>query len=123
MREICKHGSERKSNSSVYYVLKFSLENKGGMKFTHEDAVRDNPVEYTSVTRPVLRDSFFKDLQKLTFEEMNNIYANDIEVPLKQRVVSVIKETIKTCISGIIRRNSDVKFGMLFTFQREIKGD
>lgn len=90
---------------------------------SYEDAVRANPVEYTSVIRPVLRDSFFKDLQKMTFEEMNNKYAYDIEIPLKQRVVRVIKETIKTCISGIIRRNSDVKFGMLFTFQREMKGD
>ena len=34
MREICTHGSERKSNSSVCYVQ--NLENEGGKKFTYD---------------------------------------------------------------------------------------
>ena len=62
---------------------------------SYEEGVRSNPSEHSSVSRPRQRDAFFTDLDKLSFEEMEKKYAHDIRVPLRRRVVSIIKRIIK----------------------------
>ena len=62
---------------------------------SYEERVKGNPSEYSSVARPQLRDTFFTDLEKLPFEEMEKKYAADIKVSFPRKVVRKIKRTIK----------------------------
>lgn len=99
---------------------------------SYEEGVKGNPSEYKSVARPQQRDTFFEDLDKLSFDEMAKKYAADRKVPFKRRVVNKIKRTIKKILRGggglkntqmptmasssHSRSNSD--YGMLLTFKK-----
>lgn len=95
---------------------------------SYEEGVKGNPSEYKSVARPQQRDTFFEDLDKLSFEEMAKKYAADIKVPLKTRVVNKIKRTIKNILRGGGLKNTQMKttvssrsnsdYGMLLTFKK-----
>ena len=62
---------------------------------SYEEGVKENPSEYKSVTRPQQRDTFFEDLDKVSFEEMAKKYAADMKIPLKRRAVNKLKRIIK----------------------------
>lgn len=97
---------------------------------SYEDGVKGNPSEYSSVARPQQRNSFFTDLEKLPFEEMEKKYAADIKVSFPRKVVRKIKRTIKKILGGGLKNaqmpatvssshsriNSD--YGILFTFKK-----
>lgn len=88
---------------------------------SYEEGVKGNPSEYKSVSRPQQRDTFFEDLDKLSFEEMAKKYAPDIKVSFKRRAINKIKCTIKQMFGGektliVPRSNSD--YGMLLTFKK-----
>lgn len=65
-----------------------------------EEGVKGNPSEYKSVARPQQRDTFFEDLNKLSFDEMAKKYAADRKVPFKRRVVNKIKRKFKRMFGG-----------------------
>lgn len=67
---------------------------------SYEDGVKGNPSEYSSVARPQQRDTFFTDLEKMAFEEMEKKYAADIKVSLPRKAVRKIKRTIKKILAG-----------------------
>lgn len=67
---------------------------------SYEEGVKGNPSEYSSVARPQLRDTFFTDLEKLPFEEMEKKYAADIKVSFPRKAVRKIKRTIKKILGG-----------------------
>ncbi len=84
---------------------------------SYEEGVRGNPSEYSSVARPQQRDTFFDDLEKIPFEEMEKKYAADIKVSLPRKAARKIKCTIKKILGGGIT-NSNVSYGILFTFKK-----
>ena len=84
---------------------------------SYEEGVKDNPSEYKSVARPQQRDTFFIDLEKLPFEEMEKKYAADIKVSLPRKVVRKTKRTIKKILRGTEKR-SNANYGILFTFKK-----
>ena len=99
---------------------------------SYEDGVKGNPSEYSSVARPQQRDTFFTDLEELTFEEMEKKYAADIKVSFPRMVVRKIKRTIKKILRGGVLKNtpmqttvssshsrSNADYGMLFTFKKQ----
>ena len=67
---------------------------------SYEEGIKGNPSEYSSVARPQLRDTFFTDLEKLPFEEMEKKYAADIKVSFPRKVGRKIKRTIKKILRG-----------------------
>ena len=67
---------------------------------SYEEGVKGNPSEYSSVARPQQRDTFFEDLEKMSFEEMEKKYAADIKVSFPRKVVRKIKRTIKKILRG-----------------------
>jgi coenzyme F420-reducing hydrogenase beta subunit len=98
---------------------------------SYEDGVKGNPSEYSSVARPQQRDTFFTDLEKIPFEEMEKKYAADIKVSLPRKVVRKIKRTIKKILGGgtqkltpmlttvsSSRSRSNADYGMLLTFTK-----
>lgn len=84
---------------------------------TYEEGVRSNSAEYTSVPRPQQRDTFFTDLEKLPFEEMEKKY---LEGPLWKRAGRKIKRTIKKILGGVTnnKQRTNADYGMLFTFKK-----
>ena len=93
---------------------------------SYEEGVRCNPAEYKSVARPQQRNTFFEDLDKLSFEEMAKKYASEKKVPFKRRVVNKVKRTIKRILQKRtikrilwgIDKNSNANYGILFTFKK-----
>lgn len=67
---------------------------------SYEEGVKDNPAEYSSVARPMQRDAFFDDLDKMTFEEMEKKYAADAKVSPLRKVMRKFKRVIKKLCRG-----------------------
>ena len=63
--------------------------------------MRCNPAEYKSCSRPPQRDTFFKDMDVMEFEEFEKKYASPIKVTFKSRVKRKIKNTIKSAFRAI----------------------
>lgn len=71
---------------------------KGGLNWkevSYEDGVRYNPSEYSSVRRPALRNSFFRDLEVLSFEEMEKKYASGANVSFARKVFRKGRRLVK----------------------------
>lgn len=68
---------------------------------SYEDGVRSNPAEYKSCARPMQRNTFFDDMQSMSFEELEKKYAAPIKVPFKTRVKRKMKNTIKAMLRVI----------------------
>lgn len=59
---------------------------------SYEDGVRNNFAEYRSVDKPILRNEFYNDLDKLSFDDMEKKYASSKIVPLWEKFrLKVIK--------------------------------
>lgn len=81
----------------------------------YEDGVRSNPAEYKSCSRPPQRETFFKDMDVMEFEELEKKYASPIKVTFKSRVKRKIKNTIKSALRAIGgQRVNDMEYGLLF---------
>lgn len=85
---------------------------------SYEDGVRKNPSEYSSVMRPKERDSFYIDLNKKSFEELEKKYAADINSTTIKRVWRKIKNTIKKKFGGAQVNKGNESYGMLLTFKK-----
>lgn len=84
---------------------------------SYEDGVEVNPAEYTSVSRPQQRDTFFEDLDKMAFPKLEKKYLAE---PLWKRTGRKIKRTIKQMFGwGGIEKHSNANYGILFTFKKE----
>lgn len=68
---------------------------------SYEDGVRGNPAEYKSCARPMQRDTFFDDMQSMSFEELKQKYAAPIKVSLVTRAKRKTKKTIKSLLRVI----------------------
>lgn len=88
---------------------------------TYEEGVRCNPAEYKSCSRPPQRDTFFKDMDVMEFEELEKKYASPIKVTFKSRVKRKVKNTIKSALRAIggggrgYKHNEE--YGLLFVFR------
>lgn len=86
---------------------------------TYEEGVRCNPAEYKSCSRPPQRDTFFKDMDVMEFEELEKKYASPIKVTFKSRVKRKVKNTIKSALRAIGARGYKhiEEYGLLFVFR------
>lgn len=63
----------------------------------YEDGVRHNVSEFSSVAMPQQRDSFFTDMNSMSFKSLSNKY---IYGPLWKRIGRKIKHTMQYTISN-----------------------
>lgn len=83
-----------------------------------EDGVSGNKAEYQSAKRPNQRDSFFLDMENLTFDDLSKIYAVPIKVPVKTKIKRQIKKIVMPVLrifGGGAKSNAD--YGLLFVFR------
>ena len=58
---------------------------------SYEDGVRENKSEYESYAKPKVRETFFKDMNRMPFEKLAHKY---VDVPLWKRIAKFIKRKI-----------------------------
>lgn len=59
---------------------------------SYEDGVKENPVEYKSVERPSERDTFFGNMNKMSFEKLRNKYIKEpFWKKVGRKVILIIK--------------------------------
>ena len=61
---------------------------------SYEAGVKGNPAEYKSPVRPPQRETFFQDLNTLSFPDIERRYAAPLPVPLKKKLKQIIKKMI-----------------------------
>lgn len=71
---------------------------------SYEDGVRCNPAEFKSCYRPSQRDTFFNDMHKLSFDELEKKY---VSTPIKLS----FKSTVKIKMKNIIKELSKIRGG------------
>lgn len=69
---------------------------------SYEAGVKCNPAEYKSCVRPSQRDTFFDDMQAMSFEELEAKYAMPIKYSLRTRVKNKIKNIAKSILQVIV---------------------
>lgn len=95
---------------------------------SYEDGVRGNPSEYSSVVRPDQRDTFFLDLDHLSFEKMEKKYASSSRIPFLRKISRKLKSIVKSVICRgkkqksvnifVKSTKSNADYGLLFYFQK-----
>ena len=88
---------------------------------SYEDGVKGNPSEYMSVSKPRERDTFFVDLNSISFEQMKRKYAQDKKVSFFRKLIKKLKLIIKKLSGGGKKiKNENNNYGILFTFKKLI---
>lgn len=89
-------------------------------KVSYEDGVKENPAEFKSCAKPIQRDTFFDDMQNMSFEELEKKYAAPIKASFVTRVKRKTKKTIKKVlrvIGGGAEHKHNEEYGLLFVFR------
>lgn len=96
---------------------------------SYEDGVRGNPAEYKSCARPMQRNTFFYDMQSISFEELKQKYAAPIKVSFMTKVKRKVKKTIKKVLRVIgggaesINTMKNMDYSLYFVFDCQEKKD
>ncbi len=86
---------------------------------SYKDGVRGNPAEYKSCARPMQRNTFFDDMQNMSFEELKQKYA----APIKVSFITKVKRKAKIAIKKVLRviggaeHKHNEEYGLLFVFR------
>lgn len=90
---------------------------------SYESGVKNNSAEFKSCTRPPQRDAFFKDMNSLSFENLENKYTALIKKSIKSRIKGKMKSTVKNVlrIIGGGQKVNDTSYGLLFAFDYQVK--
>ena len=62
-------------------------------EFSYEEGVRQNPSEYKSSIRPINREDFFSDMDRMTFSELFNKYYTNPQ--LRNRIINKLHKLLK----------------------------
>lgn len=84
----------------------------------YTEAVKANPAEYASAARPPQRDTFFADLEALSFEIMIKKYATARGTSLLKTIARKAKNKLRKIRGGV---KTNANYGLLFTFQQRNK--
>lgn len=86
---------------------------------SYESGVRSNPAEYKSCARPIQRNTFFNDMNGMSFEELEKKYAAPIKVSFLTKGKQEAKRTIKKVLRviGGAEHKHNQEYGLLFVFR------
>lgn len=95
-------------------------------KVSYEEGVKNNPLEFQSVSRPVQRKNFYIDLELLGFAKLKRKYTDIINGPLWKRAVRKGKRVICQRLFARAGDNShentksNMNYGLCLTFQSKL---
>lgn len=84
----------------------------------YEEGVRENKSEYQSYPMPKERTSFFKDMNRMSFEELSHKY---VDVPLSKQVARKLKRLAKKVVRGGVTQkhvNTHEDYGLVLGFKK-----
>lgn len=87
---------------------------------SYAEGVKGNPSEYKSVPKPKEREAFFDDMRSMEFDELAKKYASYKAGSMKTRIKKIVKRILLKVMRGG-KRSFEMNYGLLFTFQNEIK--
>jgi len=67
----------------------------------YEDAVKHNTPEYASVHKPEMRDTFYMDMNTVSFEELKRKYIDSRQIPFLKRLKNMIRGFIKRVLRNL----------------------
>lgn len=113
-----------KKGKDVFEKISSSMKLK---EVSYKDGVRGNPAEYKSCARPMQRNTFFDDMQNMSFEELKQKYA----APIKVSFITKVKRKVKIAIKKVLRvigggqsintmKNMDYSLCFVFDCQEKI---
>ena len=110
-----------KKGKEIFDYISCKMELK---EVTYEAGVKGNPAEYKSCVRPLQRDTFFDDMQTMSFEELETKYASPIKYTLKTRVKRKVKNIAKNILRVIgggqrVIQNTDYSLCFMFDCKEE----
>lgn len=82
---------------------------------SYEAGVKENSAEYRSCARPQQRNTFFDDMNNMSFEELGGKYATPIDMTFKGKIKRRIKNIIKN-IGGGQRVIQNTDYSLCFVF-------
>ena len=92
---------------------------------SYEDGVRGNPAEHKSCARPMQRNTFFDDMQSMSFEELKQKYVAPIKLSFITRVKRKAKKAIKKVLRVIggqsINTAKNMDYSLCFVFDCQEK--
>lgn len=92
---------------------------------SYEDGVRGNPAEYKSCTRPMQRNTFFDDMQSMSFEELKQKYAAPIKLSfitrVKRKAKKVIKKVLRVIGGQSMNTAKNMDYSLCFVFNCQEK--
>lgn len=108
---LCRTEKGRKIFQYISQEIKYK-------EVLYKDAIKGNPVEYQSVERPIMREAFFKDAEKMEFSKLIKKYP---VISLKRRVKNIVLKTpLKKLIGGgQVERSKNDNYGLLFIFKND----
>lgn len=80
---------------------------------SYEAGVKENPAEFKSCMRPPQRETFFDDMNNMSFETLGKKYATPVDMTFKGK----IKRRIKNIIKNVGGAESNAEYGLLFVFR------
>lgn len=80
---------------------------------SYEAGIKENPAEFQSCIRPPQRDTFFNDMNNMSFEILAKKYIVPVDVTLKGKLKRKIKKVVKIFGGGV---KSNTEYGLLFVF-------
>ena len=84
----------------------------------YDEAVRGNPAEYRSPDRPTERDTFFKDLQLMSFDDLQKTYLKPKKITLTRKIKNTVKRILK--INGGGYSIKDMDYYLCFILESEV---
>lgn len=110
---ITRTGKGRKLFESVMDKIKVK-------EVSYEEGVMKNPSDYKSARRPEQRETFFDDMNSMSFSDLEKKYAADIEVKFIIRVKGKIKLILQKFFEGYKgNEKNNADYGILFTFSKK----
>lgn len=86
----------------------------------YEAGVKENPAEFKSCIRPLQRDTFFDDMNIMSFEELEKKYAAPVDMTFKGKILRRIKKIIKNLRGGQrVMQNTDYSLCFVFECKEE----
>lgn len=81
----------------------------------YEESIKGNSAEFKSCARPLQRDMFFKDMNRMSFEELEKKYATSGDRTFYAKIKRKTKSIIKNFGDGANRKHNE-EYGLLFVF-------
>ncbi|MBO5525538.1 MAG: Coenzyme F420 hydrogenase/dehydrogenase, beta subunit C-terminal domain [Clostridia bacterium] len=89
------------------------------VRVSFEDGVKSNPAYYKSCSKPTERDSFFVDMNSMSFDELQTKYCKPIKISFIKRVEWKIKSIIKQMFVRGGVSHSKFEYGLLILLNKE----